>query len=51
MPNERLVISDHAAFARKSHLTSTEDDVAWKEGYLIFANTPMQEVWLKNPSW
>jgi ferric-dicitrate binding protein FerR (iron transport regulator) len=51
LPNERLVISDHAVSARKSHLTSTEDDVAWKEGYLIFANTPMQEVVKKLERW
>jgi ferric-dicitrate binding protein FerR (iron transport regulator) len=51
LPNERLIISDHAVPVRKSHLVSTEDDSAWKEGYLIFANTPMQEVVKKLERW
>lgn len=51
LPNERLVISDKAVPARKNHLTSTDDDSAWKDGYLIFSNTPMQEVVKKLERW
>lgn len=52
LPNEQITIFNNQPVAhKKEKIRDIEGDIAWKDGYLIFENTPMSDVIKKLERW